>query len=463
MRYRGRFFAYCFLIPVVLFAQPKKYGSLLWEITGNGMEKPSYLFGTMHVSSKMAFHLSDSFYDAIQQCDVVALEQNPYYWQQDMVRMNEAEQNIKRYQRNGANQYLNERSFQPDNYENRLAEALTDQPMVVNGLLYRSSQAQEDYEENTYLDLYIYQTGKKLGKQAAGVEDYYGSQRIVFEAYEDAMQDRNRKKRDTNGESLYDIEKKIQLAYRQGDLDLLDSLEQFEYDSPAFLEKFLYRRNEIQAHSIDTILKRHSLFAGVGAAHLPGPRGVIELLRQKGYHLRPVQMQDRNAGRKAAIDNLKFPVMFQKVTTDDGTLSMQLPGPLYHRSEPGSNNDSWQYADMENGTYYSVIRVKTYAGMLGQTVNQTLQKADSLLYENIPGRILKKTILQKNGYPVLDITNRTRRGDLQRYNLIITPFEIIVCKMSGNDNYVNGSEADTFFLPCKSNILFIFRQKLSAR
>lgn len=59
------------LIPATfLTAQPvrsgKKYPALLWEITGNGMAKPSYLFGTMHVSSKLVFHLSDSFYQDIR-------------------------------------------------------------------------------------------------------------------------------------------------------------------------------------------------------------------------------------------------------------------------------------------------------------------------------------------------------------------------------------------------------------
>ena len=44
--------------------QGKKYPSLLWEITGNGLNRPSYLFGTMHVSDKLVFHLGDSFYNA---------------------------------------------------------------------------------------------------------------------------------------------------------------------------------------------------------------------------------------------------------------------------------------------------------------------------------------------------------------------------------------------------------------
>src|ERR1044071_10255875 len=82
-----------FLVPVLVlsfsvFAQkkplPGKYPSLLWEITGNGIKKPSYLFGTMHVSSKMAFHLSDSFYLGIRNADVVALETDPSSWQEDL-------------------------------------------------------------------------------------------------------------------------------------------------------------------------------------------------------------------------------------------------------------------------------------------------------------------------------------------------------------------------------------------
>ena len=83
MRYSMKRMLFLFLLvsPFVLFAQPKlkskKYPSLLWEISGKGMKKPSYLFGTMHVSSKLAFHLADSFFLGIRNADVVALETNP--------------------------------------------------------------------------------------------------------------------------------------------------------------------------------------------------------------------------------------------------------------------------------------------------------------------------------------------------------------------------------------------------
>ncbi|HSU51112.1 MAG TPA: TraB/GumN family protein, partial [Segetibacter sp.] len=305
-----------------------------------------------------------------------------------------------------------------------------------------------DFEENTYLDLYIYQTGRKLGKQPAGVENYLESERLMMEAYQDMAKDKNKRRFDGDGESPFEIQKKIQQAYRNGDLDLMDSLQSITTSSSAFSEKFLYVRNKIQANSIDTIIKRNSLFVGVGAAHLPGPRGVIELLRAKGYKLRPIFMQDRDALQKEEIDKLKVPVVFTKETTQDGQIELQLPGKLYKR-EDARGNESWQYADMNNGSYYMLTRVRTHASMLGDNEKVVLNKVDSLLYENIPGRILKKTAITKNGYAGYDITNRTRRGDLQRYQVLVTPYEVLVFKMSGNENYVEGKEADIFFSSIK--------------
>lgn len=416
----------------------------MWEITGKGLKKPSYLFGTMHVSSKMVFHLSDSFYHAIKSCDAVSLELNPETWQPEMFRMEQAQRDVQSYLVQSNNDYLNEKSFQFEDYIDNLKRALSEEPTQVNGLLYRTYQSQADFEENTYLDLYIYQTGRKLGKQAAGVEDYFETEKLVIEAYQDMAKEKNKKKIDIDGESYYDIEKKIQDAYRRGDLDLMDSLQKLTNTSDAFTEKFLYKRNEIQANSIDSILKKRTLFVGVGAAHLPGDRGVIELLRKMGYKLRPIKMADRDATQKEAIDKMRVPVTMKPVTTPDGFVQLQVPGKLYERSE-SRKNDSWQYADMENGTYYMLTRVKTHAGMLGQNEDMVMHKIDSLLYEHIPGKIQKKTIITRNGYKGYDITNKTRRGDVQRYNIVVTPYEVLVFKMSGNDDYVSGKEADDFF------------------
>ena len=54
-------------------------------------------------------------------------------------------------------------------YEKLLELALFTQPSIINNLLYRSySNYSSDFEEDTYLDMYIYQAGKKLVKEFPG-------------------------------------------------------------------------------------------------------------------------------------------------------------------------------------------------------------------------------------------------------------------------------------------------------
>lgn len=436
------------LFSVAAFGQKKsvpKYPSLLWEITGNGLTKPSYLFGTMHVSSKMVFHLSDSFYLALKSVDAVALELNPELWQGQMVDMNQIKKNYVEFVRAPKGDFLNENSFRISKYDEELKAAMATEPTVVNSLLYRSYKEREDFEEDTFLDLYIYQTGKKLGKRATGVEDYFETEKIVMQAYADMAKEKKRKSFDTDGESRYDILDKTQDAYRRGDLDLMDSLDRMMDRSEAFTEKFLFKRNEIQAKSIDTIIRKSSLFVGVGAAHLPGQRGVIELLRKMGYKLRPIHMADRDAAQKDAVDKMKVPVNFTTQIAEDGFYKVDMPGPLFNLSNDYRQLDRRQYSDMTNGAYYLVTRIKTHAAFLGQTEKDVLNKVDSVLYENIPGKILSKKPISKNGYAGFDISSRTRRGDLQRYNIFITPFEVLIFKMSGKENYADGKEAERFF------------------
>ena len=239
--------------------QAKKYPSLLWEITGNGLKKPSYLFGTMHVSSKLVFHLSDSFYLGIRNADMVALELDPLLWQDEMFRFDNLRSNLRFFTQQAPNELLNQHSFQLEKCDDELKAALSEEPTVINSLLYRTYLYRADFEEDTYLDMYIYQTGRRLGKPATGVENYFQTEHLVMEAAQDMMKDKRRKTSNSDRESPRDLERKSEDAYRQGDLDMLDSLEKLMEPSASYMEKFLYRRNEIQAASIDSIVHRQSL------------------------------------------------------------------------------------------------------------------------------------------------------------------------------------------------------------
>lgn len=78
-------------------------------------------------------------------------------------------------------------------------------------------------------------------------------------------------------------------AYRQQDLK---KLEELMVDSDAGMSSFtnilLYNRNENWVSKLKGLMTDKSLLIAVGAGHLPGERGVINLLKKAGYTLTPV-------------------------------------------------------------------------------------------------------------------------------------------------------------------------------
>lgn len=438
-------------------ATEKKYPSLLWEITGNGMTKPSYLYGTMHVSRKVAFHLSDSFFVAIKNVDIVSLELDMEQWMENNIDLDNAER-LKEYT-TGSNtpSGFYKKGLVPEvPSEDNLKSLLKSSPGIINHMLYRTSTSRSDYEENTYLDHFIFQAGRKLNKKLIGLEDFEKSERLSNKSSDpdnDEDEDAAKEEREQRRLLLKELRKDlsyseaIEDAYRKGDLDLMDTMQKLNSSSKNFLKYMLYERNILMAERMDEIIRKTPMFTGVGAAHLPGPEGVIELLRKKGYKVRPVKFTGGNdIAQRSAIDAIRVPVKFGVQYAADSAFSAEFPGKLYETSA-WANEKEYLHLDMANGAYYYIQRTNHYGGLKGQTPEQVLKRIDSLLYENIPGKIIsRKTIKSNTGWPGFDIVNKTAKGDMQRYHIYVSPEEIFVFKMSGVEEYVTkGTEADRFF------------------
>ncbi|MBS1634768.1 MAG: TraB/GumN family protein [Bacteroidetes bacterium] len=451
-------FSACIQVPVKA-QSPSKYPTLLWKISGNGLSKPSYLYGTMHVSKKLVYHLSDQFFDAINSADVVGLETNPGTWINEMDKYGLFDNyNYSRsyYSNRLIDFYGNAfKIYMPNN--KMYADMLAFDPDVVNGLLYRFGANNENFEESTYIDLFIYQTASKWNKKVVSLEDFRTS---MIKGKLGELPDLNEETGEADYnyrkyKNMYNAYEKIEDAYRQGNLDLLDSLSIVSGRTKNYQKYLLEDRNEVFVHSMDSIMKTKSLFTGVGAAHLPGSKGVIELLRQKGYTVEPVFPKSSKKGDKLKeeMDKTFKPVEFVKQYAADSLFSFSAPGKLV--SIANSNNSSFQlFADMINGSFYSVVRIKTFAPVYGYDQQKMKSKIDSLLYENIPGKILSRAEIKVNdewvGY---DITNETRRGDQQRYQIYISDMELIIFKLGGKAEYIKRSDAKQFF----SSIQFVPR------
>lgn len=423
----------------------EKYNSLLWEITGNGLKKPSYLYGTMHVSSKLAFHLTDTFFIGLQNAEVIALEQDPGNWLSDMMESGMLNATFNALKNKG-NFYKS--AFQltvPDNRMIKRLLKMTDNNGLINGLLYRFDGASDNFEENTYLDLFIYQSAKKMGKMVTGLENFRSAFEMVGRA-----QIRSSDDEDDNAISLGDrpdrLSELIEEAYRRGDLDALDSLQRFTNNSKQYRKWMLGDRNIIMANGMDSIMKAHSLFTGVGAAHLPGDDGVITLLRQKGYHVRAVEFvqSGKSDKMKEKIESSFRVLDASTVYSADSVFSVKMPGKLFEIANFNSVRQLL-YPDMVNGAYYYISRIAYYSPFSQLSSEQMQIKIDSLLFENVPGKILSRKNITVDGYNATDITNQTRRGNLERIRIVYTPLEVLVFKLSGTGKFAERSEISEFF------------------
>jgi len=438
-----RHLLFILFFPLFLFSQkPQNYPSLLWKISGNGIKKPSYLYGTMHVSNKLAFNLSEQFFEALESVDVVGLETNPGEWLEGMDQTGElSEMNRFRPQALGANFY--ETAFKPNLAEKRMLQGiLSYDPDIIDGLLYRQNKQRQNFEVSTYIDLFIFQSAAKLNKKIISLESFGMSEiKARLASIPDSGETNNYLDRNS-----YLGFQKIEDAYREGNLDLLDSLSK-QTSSKNNQKYLLDDRNVFFVNTMDSVMQRNAIFSGVGAAHLPGKNGVIELLRKKGYKVEPVfpSITKRSHKRREQLDAMVKPVNFQKQYAIDSSFSVQLPGKLY--SLVNLENLKYQiHADMVNGSFYTIVRLNYFGPLAHLTSQQIIAKLDSLIFENIPGRIVKRNdLVSNNGIKGLEIINETRSGDLQHYQIFVTDMEVILFKLGGKNNYATGNEAKQFF------------------
>ena len=425
------------LLTTGLFAQEKN--SLLWEITGNDLQEASYLYGTMHVSRKIAFRLDDVFYDALYKSDLIALESDPGTWlaDRDKIKNSTLDYGVG-FITKGFYRY----PFIVNNpSKEMLSSYLSFDDRIVNGLLYRTNENSQNFEEDTYLDMFIYQAAKKFDKPVVALEDLDESSALVGRANRNAMKSKPdewlQKKM-----QIQDVMTLLEDAYRERNIDLIDSLDQAIY-TEHYLNNMLYIRNRNMVGKLDSLVRTAKVFAGIGAAHLPGKDGVIQLLRDKGYTVSPLVSKATRWGT-ALKDTLESKISMGKLkarSPEDRLFSMLLPHNLYPIAD--YTNTTYISPDLVNGSYVMINRIPTFSHLKKNEIYD-LEKIDQLLFENIPGNIMEKNRIKNGPYDGLDIKNQLKNGNYQRYQIYITPLEILIFKMGGQGEYVI-QHSDTLF------------------
>ena len=269
----------------------KDFNTLLWQISGNGLQKPSYLFGTIHMICSGDAQLSDSLKAAIENSDEI-------YFEVDMDNMFEMLGVMRKMKmRNDTTlaDLLSKEDYEKvkkyfESNETMLPFSIleTYKPLLAASMLMEGSTECETPEA---MEEVIMQQAKESGKSIKGLETM-AYQMSIFDTIPYKLQAIQLVKYvDEDGKDSSDSKEYQQLmqAYRDQDLSKLEELtKSTDLGIANFTDILLYNRNKNWVEKLKTIMADNSVVVAVGAGHLPGEKGVINLLRKAGYTVKPV-------------------------------------------------------------------------------------------------------------------------------------------------------------------------------
>ena len=270
----------------------KDFNTLLWQISGNGLSRPSYLFGTIHMICSEEALLSDSLKTAIVNSDAV-------YFEVDMDNLFEMLGVMRKMKmRNDttlADLLTKEDYSKVKEYFEKNETLLpfsvleTCKPLLAASMLMEGNTGCETPEA---MEEVIMKEAKQHNKNVRGLESM-SFQMSIFDTIPYKMQAMQLVKYVDDADKgtsddAQDYDKLMQ-AYRDQDLSKLEELTKTtDMGMANFTDILLYNRNKNWVEKLKTILPDHSVVVAVGAGHLPGDKGVINLLRKAGYIVKPV-------------------------------------------------------------------------------------------------------------------------------------------------------------------------------
>lgn len=259
--------------------------SLLWKIEGDDI-KTSYVFGTFHVLPKKDFEFKDKVKQAFSKTEAVVLEldmDDPNMQGEFMKHsMLTDGQELKSFMDDDEYVYLD--TFFKDKMGFGMAQLNTLKPFTLSSMAMISKFGKDaaSYEAT------ILTMAAEAKKEVKGLETVE-FQMSLFDkqSYEEQIDDIIKLLKDEEKEGLT-FDDMVAL-YKTEDIDALYNFMNtyFEQDDE-IIKLLLSDRNENWIDKMEAYAKAQSTFFAVGAGHLPGKKGVINLLKEAGFTVTPI-------------------------------------------------------------------------------------------------------------------------------------------------------------------------------
>lgn len=269
--------------------------SLLWEITGNGLKKPSYLFGTIHLIGKDDFFFPQTLEDKLKASEQVTFEI-------DMDEMSSMESMMKiigkAFMKDGISlrdlvsneEYaLIEKKFNEKGLPLQFLEKM--KPMLLSTFASLDMEGGGMNSSSKSYEMEIYSKSQSGNKESKGLETIE-DQLAIFDTIPYKMQAQMLVESIKSSDQDNKEYKEMINLYKKQDVELLSKVAvQDEGDGMGKYEDlFLFNRNKNWIPKMSIMMKEKSTFFAVGAGHLGGMKGVINLLKKAGYKVTAIKM-----------------------------------------------------------------------------------------------------------------------------------------------------------------------------
>lgn len=274
---------------------------LLWKISGNGLTQPSYIIGTHHLAPisikdniaglQKALNETQQVYGELKMSEI----QSPATMQK-MQQMMMIESDTTLASLLSPAEYETANKFSKENLMMDLSTAPKLKPafLLNNVVVVAYIKHIGNFNPQEQLDTYFQTQATEKGKKVDALETADFQFNLLYNGSSLQRQAQLLMCTLNNIDEEVASLKKLTEAYMKQDLNTMLKISVERKNNacdprPGEEDAMIYNRNKSWAQQLPSIMKAAPTFIAVGALHLPGNKGVLNLLKKGGYKVEPVK------------------------------------------------------------------------------------------------------------------------------------------------------------------------------
>jgi len=288
------------IVSTMLLVTLASQAQLLWKVNGNGLGRPSYIFGTHHMAPSSMIDKIPSMEQAIEGCDIVVGEV-----EKDSLMSPEVQARMAQYMMAPADSTL-DKLFSPEDYQivetvfNKYFGSMGVKLSQMNSLkpsaISTQMQAMQaikyfpNFNATDLIDAAVQTRAKDAGRPSVGLETVQEQIDLLFNS---PLSEQAEGLLEACKQDDHFQEQSVALAdaYMNQDLDKLFAImtDATTGSSEEAMDALIYSRNRSWVEKLKVMMPERACLVCVGAGHLPGEQGLLQLLRNAGYTVEPMQ------------------------------------------------------------------------------------------------------------------------------------------------------------------------------